>query len=318
MKNNKPNISIALTTYNGARFLQEQLDSIYNQTMPPDEVVVCDDGSTDETITILREYEQRYGLIYHVNTTSLGINRNFLQAIRLCHGEYIALCDQDDVWLPDKIEKTYRQLAKLPQGPAVVSTQATDVDADLQTISIKKYKVNQGLSSSILFNTCSQGCTLMMNRELVNILLALTDQYPQLIDSTMYDALIGIIAASIGYKYNLPDKTLLYRHHATNAVGKEQMRHTQKELISLRPRYHYSLPDDRLTCLQTIYPTIKEQISSPQVHRLYHEAQQMLTAPNLWLSLWHLLWMHNVSLSHKLRIIAFSGCNQILRYVSQH
>ena len=132
--------------------------------MPPDEVVVCDDGSTDETIAILREYEQRYGLIYHVNTTSLGINRNFLQAIRLCHGEYIALCDQDDVWLPDKIEKTYRQLAKLPQGPAVVSTQATDVDADLQTISIKKYKVNQCLSSSILFNTCSQGCTLMMNR----------------------------------------------------------------------------------------------------------------------------------------------------------
>ena len=311
-------ISIALTTYNGERYLREQLDSLYAQSLPVSEVVVCDDGSTDGTLSILEEYHQKKGLIYHVNKPSLGINRNFMKAIEMCQGDYVALCDQDDVWMPDKIEKSYQQLQQWDKVPAVVSTSKVDVNAQLQPIKIKSYGIDQRLSSSILFNTCSQGCTLLLNKRMVEVLLSLVKQHLELLDCTYYDALIGITAASIGHKINLPDRTLYYRHHATNAVGKEQMRHTQKELISLRPRYHYSLPDDRLICLQTIYPTIKEQISSPQVHRLYHEAQQILTASNLWLSLWRLLWMHDVSLSRKLRIITFSGCNQILRYVSQH
>lgn len=314
-----PHISIALTTFNGARFLREQLDSLFAQTLPPTQVVVCDDGSTDDTVAILEEYRNRHPLTYYVNASPLGINRNFFHAIELCQGDYVALCDQDDVWLSDKIEKAYQQLKLYDNMPAVVSSGRIDVDAQLQPLSsIKTYPINQRLSSSILFNTCSQGCTLMLNKRMIEVMLSLVKQHPELLDCTYYDALIGIIAASIGYKYNLPDQTLLYRHHATNAVGKESIHHTQKELIGLRPRYHYTLPDDRLGCLETIYPIIKEQINSPQVHRLYHEAQQMFAASNLWLSLWYLLWMHNVSLRHKLRIIAFSGCNHILRYVSQH
>lgn len=311
-------ISIALTTYNGERYLREQLDSLYAQSLPVSEVVVCDDGSTDGTLSILEEYHQKKGLIYYVNKPSLGINHNFMRAIEMCHGDYVALCDQDDVWMSDKIEKSYQQLLQWDNLPAVVSTRRVDVNAQLQPIKIKSYGVDQRLSSSILFNTCSQGCTLMLNRRMVEVLLSLVKQHPELLDCTYYDALIGIVAASVGRKYNLSDSTLYYRHHATNAVGKEQMRHTQKELIALRPRYHYTLPNDRLPCLQTLYPLIKEQITNPNVHRCYQEALRMLKTNNLWLSLWRLLWMHDVSLSRKLTIISFSGCNQILRYVSQH
>src|SRR5574344_2136916 len=98
-------ISLALPTYNGEKYLREQLDSIFNQTMVPEEIVVVDDRSTDSTIQILEEYKQKYGLKYYINEQNLGYNKNFEKAITLCQGDYIALCDQDDVWLPEKIEK---------------------------------------------------------------------------------------------------------------------------------------------------------------------------------------------------------------------
>jgi glycosyltransferase involved in cell wall biosynthesis len=91
-------ISLAMPTYNGERFLREQLDSIYNQTIVPDEVIVVDDCSTDGTISILEEYKKKYGLKYWVNEKNLGYNKNFEKAISLCTGDYIALSDQDDVW----------------------------------------------------------------------------------------------------------------------------------------------------------------------------------------------------------------------------
>lgn len=314
----KPCISLALTTFNGAMYLREQLDSIYAQTLLPYEVIVCDDGSTDETPAILDEYAQRYGLIWHTNPTPLGINRNFIQAIRLCHGDYVALSDQDDVWLPHKLEQTYRQLTLLPNGPAVVSTQATDVDADLQPFSsLRRYPVNQRLSSSILMNTCSQGCTLMMNRAFVDMFVALVETHPEVTDLTVYDALIGIVAASVGTKYNLQESTLLYRHHSSNAMGQVH-HHTQRELITLRPRLHYTLPDDRLACLEVLYPLLREHITCPQVHRLYSEAQRINTSSCLIMSLWRLLCMHDVPLRHKLRIITFSLCNSLLRYICLH
>ena len=318
MRINSPHICIAMTTFNGERYLREQLDSLYVQTLLPSEVVVCDDGSTDGTLAILEEYHQKKGLTYFTNESSLGINRNFIKAIEMCRGDYVSLCDQDDVWMPDKIEQSYQVLSQWDNVPAVVSTRRVDVNAQLEPIVIPNYGFDQHLTSSIVFNICSQGCTLMLNRRMVEVLLGIVEQYPELLDCAYYDALIGIIAASIGYKYNLPAPTLYYRHHTTNAIGKEQVHYTQKELIGLRPRYHYSLPNDRLACLQTLYPLIKDQITNPKVHRCYQEALRMKQTNNLWLSLWRLLRMHDVPLSRKLRIIAFSGCNQILRYVSQH
>ena len=80
----KSDISIALTTYNGAKYLREQLESIYNQTILPDEVIACDDCSSDETISILDEYKNKFGLKYYVNNVNLGYNKNFEKALSLC------------------------------------------------------------------------------------------------------------------------------------------------------------------------------------------------------------------------------------------
>ena len=101
-------ISVVMCTYNGARFIREQLDSILNQTYPIYELIVQDDCSTDETVEIVKEYQVRFPQVdikIYINEKNLGFNRNFLTAIQKAKGEYIAIADQDDIWYKYKIEK---------------------------------------------------------------------------------------------------------------------------------------------------------------------------------------------------------------------
>jgi len=102
----KVTISVAMATYNGAQFLAEQLDSILHQTMKVDEIVVSDDGSSDETWSILSKYVEQYPQIhiYKSKENALGPNKNFIKAFSHCRGEYIFPCDQDDIWFPNKVE----------------------------------------------------------------------------------------------------------------------------------------------------------------------------------------------------------------------
>ena len=100
-------ISIAMATYNGAAHIQQQLESFLSQTYPPDEVVVCDDCSTDETIEILESFRESapFTVAIHRNEKNLGYTKNFEKALQNCSGELIFLSDQDDVWFPNKVER---------------------------------------------------------------------------------------------------------------------------------------------------------------------------------------------------------------------
>ena len=102
-------VAVAVALYNGARFIEEQLDSIRNQTLSPDKVVLCDDGSKDDTVHIVRDYIKKYNLedswFLYENEVNLGYIKNFYKAISLCDADLVFLCDQDDVWKEDKIEK---------------------------------------------------------------------------------------------------------------------------------------------------------------------------------------------------------------------
>jgi glycosyltransferase involved in cell wall biosynthesis len=104
---NIPLVSIVLATHNGEKFLREQLDSMANQTYPCLEIIIVDDCSTDSTIDIIRFFQQKHKNIkLYQNEKVLGPVKNFERGMRLSTGEYISLCDQDDVWMPEKIEKT--------------------------------------------------------------------------------------------------------------------------------------------------------------------------------------------------------------------
>src|ERR1700693_843169 len=101
----KQSISIAMTTFNGARYLREQLTSLSSQSLKPSELVVCDDGSTDETVSILQSFSAQAPFTVRIfqNEQRLGYQQNFIKAASLCKGALIAFCDQDDVWNDDKL-----------------------------------------------------------------------------------------------------------------------------------------------------------------------------------------------------------------------
>lgn len=111
------NLSVALCTFNGEKFLEEQLDSILSQTVLPNEIIVCDDVSEDSTFEILQKYQNQYPSIFqiHRNNENLGYVKNFEKAMVLCSGDLILLCDQDDVWKKDKIESIQNTIIENPK-----------------------------------------------------------------------------------------------------------------------------------------------------------------------------------------------------------
>lgn len=125
----KLKISVALATYNGAPYLREQLDSLAVQERPPDELVACDDGSTDETLSILEQFaaDAPFPVHIHRNARNLGYVRNFLSTAARCSGDWIAFCDQDDVWRPHKLAAIEQRIEAVEDAVLVVhAAQVTD------------------------------------------------------------------------------------------------------------------------------------------------------------------------------------------------
>ncbi|MDQ3254902.1 MAG: glycosyltransferase family 2 protein [Acidobacteriota bacterium] len=123
MASSKCKISIALCTYNGARYLAAQLDSIAAQHRPPDEIVICDDRSDDGTVEISKRFASHapFRVHLHVNERNLGSTKNFEKAVDLCEGDIIAFCDQDDVWREDKLMQIEAAFSASPRAGAVFS-----------------------------------------------------------------------------------------------------------------------------------------------------------------------------------------------------
>lgn len=222
-------ISLAMPTYNGEKYIREQLDSIYAQTMVPDEVIVVDDCSTDGTLEILEEYKQKYGLKYYVNEKNLGYNKNFEKAIKMCKGDYIALSDQDDVWFPNKIQVSFETIKKFPQEePALVSSFCEQVDARLRTVRHDFSAPQEGDWRLNLTRYNAQGCSLMMNRALLKYIIP----FP---DDMIYDAYIGLTASMVGNRYYIPQKLMYYRLYGGNSLASD----TPKPQFALSTRIEH-------------------------------------------------------------------------------
>lgn len=242
-------ISLVLATYNGEKYLREQLDSIYSQSMIPDEVIVCDDSSKDNTIAILQDYHEKYNLKYYSNSPALGVNGNFYKALSLTTGDYIAICDQDDIWQNNKIEVTYQRLSNIDTGsePCVVSSLSDDIDGAGNVYNkAHERKDTYKYSDTLLYPLSSQGCTLMLNRQLLNIVLKHKDDCPDLND-LMYDGFISFTAAILGKKYNIGKSLMYYRHHTSNVIAKASVgRKSINEIIRQTPLLPGIMPDSRL------------------------------------------------------------------------
>lgn len=217
--------SVALATYNGARFLREQLESLADQSHLPAELVVGDDGSTDETLAILEEFRKRapFPVRIHCNETNLGYARNFLATAQRCRGDWIAFCDQDDVWLPNKLADVATAVENTP-GCCMVLQNAWICDGALAS---RNRKFPDRLRTG-LHGACEQygfwvwpGFLKTIRSDIVNLLD--DEEMPRSWFSSdgqlTHDKWTCVIANAIGGIVVLDDPAALYRRHDAALTG---------------------------------------------------------------------------------------------------
>ena len=215
-------VSIALTTYNGEKYLRGQLDSILLQTIQDFEVVVCDDRSCDSTWCILEEYARKDSRFkIHRNEKNLGFLRNFERAISLCTGDYIALCDQDDIWLNNHVQILLEHISDY----TLCGANALLVDGDnkdlnitlLDTLGVDYLPQNQEDFEFFLFHSnVFQGAALLFKKELISRSLPLPENVE------FHDHWLALVACSMdGVNYvNVP--VLRYRQHGMNVTDNKK------------------------------------------------------------------------------------------------
>jgi glycosyltransferase involved in cell wall biosynthesis len=217
-------ISVALCTYNGERFLPQQLASIQQQSRLPDELVVCDDRSTDRTLEIVREFAASVSFPVKVieNEQKLGSSKNFEKAIRLCSGDLIALSDQDDVWYAIRLERSEQELLMHP-GAALVFSDGDiidDQDHSLGTrlwrlFSFTEQRVGELLAGKydlLLKYRFVTGATVMFRATLRDRCLPIPQGW-------IHDEWIAAIAAAFADLRPIEEALICYRQHPLQQLG---------------------------------------------------------------------------------------------------
>lgn len=209
----KLKVSIAMATYNGERFLKEQLDSFAQQTLLPIELVVCDDVSTDHTLEILNQFAAKapFPVKIHRNTEKLGVRDNFLRALELCVGDLVAFSDQDDVWLPGKLAACVAYFES--DDVSIVTHNASLVGPALEPLGRSwPYRAKAKIEPS-LSRRGYAGSAMMFRRRCAAPLLRdpeLRHAFPD------HDHAVGLVAAAGGTEVRCQEVLSLHRCHDTN------------------------------------------------------------------------------------------------------
>jgi glycosyltransferase involved in cell wall biosynthesis len=200
-------ISVCMATYNGEKYLREQIDSILCQIGENDEIIISDDGSKDKTIEIIREYEKKDSRVRLLhNIVRHKVVGNFENALKNCNGEHIFLADQDDVWLENK----YSIMIDLLQKYDVVMSDSIVTDSELKTLEgsfFKLHKSGTGILKNIKKSTYYGSCMAFSRKILQKAL-----PFPPT-DEIGHDLWIGIVGEIFGKVYFLHKPLILYRRH---------------------------------------------------------------------------------------------------------
>lgn len=220
-------VIILLATYNGAKYIKEQVDSILKQEYEDWTLYICDDGSSDDTVRIINDYSSAYKeKIKIIDGKRFGNARdNFLHLLACCTGDYFMFCDQDDVWDSAKVSETLKVM-KTVEGekgksePIMIFSDLKVVDEKMNTIndSFAKY---QGINpkrtnfNELIIQNVVTGCTVMINDELKSLVL----QYNNSTKILMHDWWIALVASKFGTIRYINKQLINYRQHSSNSVG---------------------------------------------------------------------------------------------------
>ncbi len=283
-------ISVAMTTYNGALYLKKQLDSILSQSLAVDEFIICDDGSKDGTKKIIQSYQKQYPQIkFYENQENLGYKLNFKKAMSLCHGDYIFLCDQDDIWMEDKVEKMINKMKENPKIQVLASSfvYINQNDEEIKT------KLDPNKSNNNLYlkpvkdkdcvcidfeeyynHNYFQGCSLLLKKEIKDQVVS------HFSIQVAHDYLINFTAAKENamYFWNVP--LFQYRLHENNTIGvvDQNISFIQKMRNRNTLKIRSLLAEDGLSMLEALKET---DPSFYQKNEAYYEKKRIFYKEHL-------------------------------------
>lgn len=246
-------VSIALCTYNAAAYLAEQLESIAAQSCPPDELVVCDDRSSDATPAILQRFAASapFRVRLEVNDCNLGSAANFAKAVALCRGDLIALADQDDFWMPHKLERLSAALAAAPRAGFAMSD-AVVVDRNRRPLGYRlwqairfsradQWRMNHGQAATVLLHrNVVTGATMIFRAALREMLLPVPDGW-------VHDGWFALLLSAVADCVAIAEPLIEYRQHPTQQIGAMRENLYQQYLRSRKQ------PSDRYEAIAANY-----------------------------------------------------------------
>ncbi len=217
--------SVAMCTFNGGTYLLHQLESIAAQSRLPMEIVICDDGSEDDTLLLIQNFASRarFPVKVSVNKARIGSTKNFEKAIQQCQGDVVVLCDQDDVWHQEKISRLEGAFSACPEVGLVFSN-ADMVDADLKPIGYSLWEAlgfrrrqqgrfAHGRAFEVLMkHNVITGATLAFRAQFRNVLLPIPPEW-------VHDGWIALVMAAISKLVGIEDRLIAYRQHGANQLG---------------------------------------------------------------------------------------------------
>ena len=266
-------IDILLTTYNGEKYLSEQIDSILAQTISDWKLLIRDDGSTDQTRKTISHYVKHYpNKIIHIIDTdkNLGVTRNFERLMEYSTSPYIMFCDQDDIWFSDKIETSLRKLQAMEQQygsdiPLLVYTDLAVCDEEETQIANSFWKY-QGCDPTLaldyakaLVQNNATGNTFIFNRALCDRALPF---FPNIV---MHDWWLALTALYLGKIDYITNQTILYRQHSSNVSGSKGK--NILPILRKLPRYCKTLENNRVQA-KSFLENFRSQLDQRQIHIL--------------------------------------------------
>lgn len=211
-----------MTTYNGEKFLRRQLDSVINQSLDFSELIICDDKSTDSTLEILREYANNDNRIkIFINEDNIGFKNNFERAIKLCKSEYIALCDQDDVWMPDHLKILFENIENnnlICGNSQIIDSKGNEKNVLFHSLQNYDFKGHHSNYKTLYFlgfyHGPFQGASMLMRKDFAQKILPISE-------GIRFHDVWAVYVACLYNSFKFVNKTVTkYRLHENNASGK--------------------------------------------------------------------------------------------------
>ena len=256
-------IDILLATYNGSKYLHEQLDSILSQSYGNINVIIRDDGSSDNTVMIIKEYEEKDNRVKLLsdNLGNLGFVRNFEKLMKNSTSEYLMFSDQDDIWYNNKVETSYKRIKAIEEKngkscPILVHTNSKIMNYETRTKSlfISDCAKNSSFENSF-FNFFVQGSTMLINGSLKREALPFSKEV------YLHDRYLHLIAEFVGIRSYIDKPTMDYRQHSNNEIG------SRVNIIDkIKNKRYFNLEDrELLIFLANTYSTNLDEIKKEKI-----------------------------------------------------